>query len=173
MKLSPNFTLQENNNFLPLEQFKKLQNLILDSDFPWRVRKSMTDSDENLFFTHSFFYNYKITSSFYGEYIIPILTQLKCVSPIRVIANLFLNRLFNKSGWHTDYDFNNITAILYLNNCNGGTELNVKNKIKFVKAEENKLLIFNGNIEHRVCTSTDSDRRYIINFNYFSNEIKS
>jgi len=167
MKLSPNFTLQENNNFLPLEQFKKLQNLIIDLDFPWRIRKCMTDSDENIYFTHSFFNYYKINSNSYQEYIIPILIKLKCVSPIEIRANMFLNKLFNKSGWHTDYNFNNLTAILYLNNCNGGTELKIKNKIKFVKAEENKILIFDGNVEHRACTSTDVDRRYIINFNYF------
>jgi hypothetical protein len=29
------------------------------------------------------------------------------------------------------------------------------------------MLIFDSNTEHRVCTSTDIDKRYIINFNYF------
>ena len=45
--------------------------------------------------------------------------------------------------------------------------LKVKNKIEFIKAEENKILIFPCKTKHRVCTSTDVDRRYIINFNYF------
>ena len=164
--------MKEIKNFLPVQEFKKLQNLIFHLDFPWRIRKSMTNLDENIYFTHSFFNNYTVNSDYYKEYIIPILIKLKCVSPMEIRANMFLNKLFNKSGWHTDYNFNDRTAILYLNNCNGGTELKIKNKIKFVKAEENKILIFEGNVEHRACTSTDVDKRYIINFNYFDDETK-
>jgi len=160
-------SLKEHKNFLPDEEFKKLQNLIFHLDFPWRIRKSMTHSDENIYFTHSFFGSYTVNSEYYREYIIPILIKLKCVSPIEIRANMFLSKLFEKSGWHTDSQFNNKTAILYLNNCNGGTELKIKNKIKFVKAEENKILIFDSNTEHRGCTSTDVDKRYIINLNYF------
>jgi hypothetical protein len=81
---------------------------------------------------------------------------------------MFLNKIFNKSGWHCDYDLNNTTAILYLNSCNGGTELKIEEQIKFIKAEENKLIIFPSKTIHRVCASTDDiDKRYIINLNYF------
>jgi hypothetical protein len=85
---------------------------------------------------------------------------------------MFLNKLFDKSGWHTDFNFNNLTAILYLNNCNGGTELQINGEIKFIKATENKMIIFSSDTKHRVCTSDDVDRRYILNFNYYSNESK-
>ena len=63
------------------------------------------------------------------------------------------------------------TAILYLNTCNGGTEIKIDNKIEFIKAEENKILIFDSDIEHRGLVSTDADFRYILNFNYFENII--
>ena len=162
--------LKEYNNFLPIEEFKKLQNLIFHLDFPWRIRQSMTDLDKNIYFTYSFFNHYKVNSDFYEEYIIPILTKLKCVSPMEIRANMFLNKLFDKSGWHTDFNFNNLTAILYLNDCNGGTELQFNEKIKFIKATENKMIVFSSNTKHRVCTSTDVDRRYILNFNYYSYE---
>jgi hypothetical protein len=165
-------SLKEYNNFLPIEEFKKLQNLIFHLDFPWRIRQSMTDLDKNIYFTYSFFNHYKVNSDFYEEYIIPILTKLKCVSPMEIRANMFLNKLFDKSGWHTDFNFNNLTAILYLNNCNGGTELQFNGKIKFIKATENKMIVFSSNTKHRVCTSTDVDRRYILNFNYYSYETK-
>jgi len=46
--------LKEYNNFLPIEEFKKLQNLIFHLDFPWRIRQSMTDLDKNIYFTYSF-----------------------------------------------------------------------------------------------------------------------
>jgi hypothetical protein len=164
--------MKEIKNFLPIEDFKKLQNLILHLDFPWRIRESMTDLDKNIYFTHSFFNSHKVNSNFHDEYIIPILVKLKCVSLIEVRANMFLNKLFDKSGWHTDFNFNNLTAILYLNNCNGGTELQINGEIKFIKATENKMIIFSSDTKHRVCTSDDVDRRYILNFNYYSNESK-
>jgi len=154
-------------NFLEINQFKKLQNLILDLDFPWRVRNSMTDQDNNIYFTYCFFNQNKVTSELYNEFIIPILEKLKCNAPIQIRANMVINKYFDKSGWHTDYNFKNNTAILYLNNCDGGTEFKINNKIKFIKAEENKIIIFPSNIEHRGCTSSDVDKRYIINFNYF------
>jgi hypothetical protein len=159
--------MKEIKNFLSIEEFEKLQNLILDLEFPWRIRNSMTNLDKNIYFTFSFFNEGESTSEFYRPFIKPILKKLNCKAVIQVKANMILNKLFDKSGWHTDYNFNNTTAIFYLNNCNGGTEFKIKNKIKFVKAEENKILIFDSNIEHRARTSTDVDKRYIINFNYF------
>jgi len=158
----------EHKNFLPTDQFNELKNLVCDIDFPWRIRERMANTDKNIYFTHSFYNENKITSQLYNHYIIPILKKLDCKAVIQVRANMFLNNLFKKSGWHEDYPLIICnTAILYLNNCNGGTELKVGNKIKFIKAEENKLLLFNSNTLHRSCTSTDVKRRYIINFNYF------
>jgi hypothetical protein len=159
--------MKEIKNFLPTEEFKKLQNLILNFDFPWRIRENMTDYDKNIYFTYSFFNENKINSELYNQYIIPILTRLKCNAPIQIRANMYLNKLFNKSGWHTDYNLNNTTAILYINNCNGGTEFKINEKIKSITPEENKIVIFSSKTEHRASTSTDVDRRYIINFNYF------
>jgi hypothetical protein len=159
--------MKEIKNFLPIEQFKKLQNLILNLDFPWRIRESMTPDDNNIYFTYSFFNENKINSELYNEYMIPILIKLKCKALIQIRANMSLNKFFNKSGWHTDYRLNNTTAILYINNCNGVTEFKINEKIKSIKPEENKIVIFSSKIEHRACTSTDVDRRYVINFNYF------
>ena len=47
--------MKEIKNFLAVEDFKKLKDLILHIDFPWRIRQSMTDTDDNIYFTHSFF----------------------------------------------------------------------------------------------------------------------
>ena len=101
------------------------------------------------------------------ETLIPILSKLNCKAPIQIRSNMFINKLFEKSGWHTDYTYDSTTAILYLNTCDGGTELKINNEIKFINAEENKIVIFPSNTEHRACTSTNSNKRYIINFNYF------
>ena len=154
-------------NFLPENQFKEIKDKILNNDFPWRIRNSMTDTDNNIYFTYSFFNDYEITSELYRPHILPILKKLNILAPIQIRTNLILNKLFDKSGWHVDYNYDSTTAILYLNTCNGGTEFKINNEIKFVNAEENKIVIFPAKTEHRGCTSTDSERRYIINFNYF------
>jgi hypothetical protein len=154
-------------NFLSENQFKEIKNKILNNDFPWRIRNSMTDTDKNIYFTYSFFNDYEITSELYRPHILPILKKLNILAPIQIRTNLILNKLFDKSGWHVDYNYDSTTAILYLNTCNGGTEFKINNEIKFVNAEENKIVIFPAKTEHRGCTSTDSERRYIINFNYF------
>jgi hypothetical protein len=154
-------------NFLPENQFKEIKDKILNNDFPWRIRNSMTDTDKNIYFTYSFFNDYEITSELYRSHILPILKKLNILAPIQIRTNLILNKLFDKSGWHVDYNYDSTTAILYLNTCNGGTEFKINNEIKFVNAEENKIVIFPSKTEHRGCTSTDSERRYIINFNYF------
>jgi hypothetical protein len=160
-------SVTEYKNFLPKDNFYKLYNLITNEDFPWRVRDRMTLNDSNYFFTYSFYNNFIHNSDYYFEYIIPILSKLNCKAPIQIRSNMFINKIFQKSGWHTDFPYNSTTAILYLNTCDGGTELKINNEIKFINAEENKIVIFPSNTEHRACTSTNSDKRYIINFNYF------
>jgi len=81
-----------------------------------------------------------------------------------LLSSLFCGK---KSEWHTDYDNNNFTAIYYLNTTDGGTEVKDDNNIKFIKAEENKLLVMKGHVLHRALPSSDVEKRYILNFNYF------
>ena len=152
-------------DFLDVDFITKIETLILDYNFPWR-RKPL-DGTDTLYFNHCFFNDMNETSPSYREIIIPILNQLDCVSPIQVRTNMFISKLFTKSGWHTDYDLNCKTAILYLNECDGGTELKIDNEIKFIKAEKNKVLIFDSNTLHRAVTSESEPVRYILNFNYF------
>ena len=104
----------------------------------------------------------------YESYIIPILKKLHAEAPIQIRANMSISELFKTSGWHRDYDFKCKTAILYLNDCDGGTELKINNKIIFIKADANKMLIFDTPILHRAITSKEEPIRYIINFNYFT-----
>ena len=154
-------------NFLDTDSFEKIKNLVIHQDFPWRRRDHMTPNYK-MYFTHCFYNYMKSQSDFYEPYIIPILGKLQAEAPIQVRANIFISELFEKSGWHSDYKFKCKTAILYLNDCDGGTELNIDNKITFVKADANKMLIFDTSILHRAITSKQEPIRYIINFNYFT-----
>ena len=158
-------------NFLEDNSFKDLQHLVLKSEFSWFQRKDMvTIGDDDLgYFTHSFFNNNNINCEHYNKHILPILNKLKVKAPIQVRANLSPSCFYKKptSVFHVDYNYKCTTAILYLNNCNGGTEFKIDDKNKFIQAKENTIVIFDSSIEHRGTKSTDQDFRYLINFNYF------
>ena len=140
----------------------------MDQDFPWRRRDHMTrNPSDKMYFTYCFYNDMTPTSDLYEPYIIPILKKLQAHAPIQVRANLSISELFKASQWHSDYKFKCKTAILYLNDCDGGTELKIDNKIIFIKADANKMLIFDTLILHRGLTSKKEPMRYIINFNYF------
>tara|TARA_R110000744_G_scaffold14440_1_gene41123 strand:+ start:63 stop:554 length:492 start_codon:yes stop_codon:yes gene_type:complete len=158
-------------NFLEDSFFQDLKKLVIESEFSWFKRKNMlkNNNDDLGYFTHSFFNKNTINCKHYNQYILPILDQLEVKAPIEVRANLSPSCFYKKNAcaFHVDRDYDSKTAILYLNDCNGGTEFKINNKIELVKAEENKIVIFDTNTQHRGTKSTDQDFRYIINFNYF------
>ena len=124
------------------------------------------DKESQMYFTYSFYNFMSSTSDFYEPLMIPILNQLHAVAPIEVRANMFISALFKESGWHSDRSFKCKTAILYLNDCDGGTELKIGDKVTFIKADANKVLIFDTPILHQAITSKKEPIRYIINFCY-------
>ena len=152
-------------NFLPQDKFIKVKELITGDYFPW-FYKSDTEIDGG-YFCHSLFHNNQINSTLNYDCTKDIYEILKPISLIEVRANLFFSSLFNnkKAEWHTDYNHNNWTSILYLNTTNGGTEF--KDNVNFVKAEENKMVIFKCNTLHRPLLSNGFEKRNILNFNYF------
>jgi len=162
-------TFQTHTNFLPSDAFKDIKSAILGGEFPWRRRDTMAnDKDDQIYFSYGFYNEMSSLSELYDIFIIPVLKKLNAVAPIQVRANMFISKLFDKSSWHIDYPFKCKTAILYLNDCDGGTELQINNKVTFIKAEANKMLIFDTAILHRAITSKKQPIRYIINFNYFT-----
>jgi len=160
-----NMKYQTHKKFLDVDFFKKLKGVILHEDFPWRKRDQLQEGV--LYFNYCFYNDMNSQSHLYEPHIIPILKKLKAVAPLQVRANMLISKLFKASDWHCDYKFNCMTAILYLNDCDGGTELKINNKIIFIKAEANKMLIFDTNVLHRPITSKDQPIRYILNFNYY------
>ena len=152
--------------FLAIEFFEKIKHIIMEPDFPWRKRDHSTGWD-HMYFTYCFYNYMNSQSEIYAPYIIPILKKLEAEAPIQVRANMFISALFKASSWHCDYTFKCKTAILYLNDCDGGTELKINNKIIFIKAVANQIVVFDTDVKHRGITSKKEPLRYIINFNYF------
>ena len=165
-------------NFLEPNFFENLKGNILNLEFPWYRRKRQVFTKDKLelgYFTHSFYNNHTATSPYSRDWILPILDKLNAKSVIEVRANLTPSVFFlgnRGSAFHTDHPTKNKTAILYLNTCDGGTDIEVDNECIFVQAEENKIVIFDSNLLHRGVVSNNSDFRWIINFNYFEKDPK-
>ena len=169
-------------NFLAKEFFSDLQNLITksESEFAWFKRDHMTSPKDLGFFTHSFYNEHRINTDYYFKYIIPILKLLGATAVIEVRANMLVSPFYqhgsndnwSSDGFHTDHPFNCKTAILYLNDFDGGTEFKVDDKTQFVQAEANKIVIFDTDIEHRGKPSKIETFKYLINFNYYD-KVKS
>ena len=171
MKENVNFKIIK--NFLPNDLFKSFQKVLFEGDIPWFWRKSQTpDSINDFYFTHSFYYNFKVNSDLFDPFIIPILKKLNAGMVDEVRANLLLNRnKVYKSNLHIDKQYKNCsTAILYMNTNNGYTFLQDENNRVKVLSEENKMLIFKNEIKHSAVSQTDVDNRIIININFLEKE---
>jgi hypothetical protein len=155
-------------NFLEKEFFNDFKKILFSDDFNWFFRNNLTIFDKtHYWFNHCFFNNFTVFSPVFDSFIKPILLKLNAKALIEARANCNVkNNVVYQSGWHVDKPFECTTAVLYMNTCNGYTLIDKDKKIK-INSEENKILIFNSQIEHAVVSQTDVDRRIIINFNYF------
>tara|TARA_R100001086_G_scaffold32989_1_gene14968 strand:+ start:674 stop:1153 length:480 start_codon:yes stop_codon:yes gene_type:complete len=153
------------NNFLNKEQLLNLQNVFLGNQFNWYYQDGVVDKKDSYFqFCHSIFEDNKASSRIYFDLIKYFKKKLNIKSIIRIKANLLTKTTkHEKHAFHIDYE-NAKTAIFYINSNNGYTEF--KNN-KIVKSKENKLIIFDSNLEHRGVSCTDEKIRVVLNFNYY------
>ena len=159
------------DNFLPLQDFKQLQSILMGENIPWFWQNTVTKYDEE-----KYSYGFQLTHVLYKD-----------DSP-QSSANQYLEKLYNALGvrtllrskvnlgprageiirhmWHCDFHYDDSkTAVFYLNTCNGYTEF--KESGKRVDSVENRLVRFSCNTLHAGTTCTDEDRRTVININYF------
>jgi hypothetical protein len=157
------------DNFLDKEHFDTIKNTLTSFDMHWFYRDNMTSDDENgmCYFTHNFFLKNTIYSSFFNL-LAPLLDKLEIASLIEVRANMTISKPDQyESSWHVDNPYENSkTVILYLTTCNAKTMINVEKEIIEIDSIENRILIFNTNISHKMRSATDTKRRIIINLNY-------
>ena len=114
---------------------------------------------------HTFYENYNPNSNYFNL-LLPIIEKLKCKSLIKIKINStnYSTKLFEGS-YHTDTKYDCTTAVYYLNTNNGYTKFKKNNKI--IKSIENRMVIFNSNLEHLGTNTTNTKRRLVLNFNYF------
>ncbi|ATV46289.1 hypothetical protein [Lake Baikal phage Baikal-20-5m-C28] len=160
------------DNFLDKEHFDTIKNTLTSLDMNWFYRDNMTSDDENgmCYFTHNFFIKNAIYSPFFNL-LEPLLAKLNIALLIEVRSNMTISKEDRyESSWHIDNPYKNSkTAILYLTTCNAKTMINVENEILEIDSVENRILIFDTNISHKMKSATDAKRRIIINLNYIQN----
>ena len=159
------------DNFLPQNQFKPIQDFFFSGELYWLWNDSIAgenDSLNNFQFNHVFFNtrNPYLDRKYspYCNYLKPIFIKLAPMYMLRVKANLRPRTSFpHKANWHTDIDIDSLTAIYYMNSNNGYTEFESG---EIVNTVENRIVIFNSNLNHRGVSCTDQKRRIVLNINY-------
>jgi hypothetical protein len=167
-----NYKIKE--NFISDSLYKELKNFLYGDKVSWFYREKETDNMNKDFtfgyFTFCWYNNGQPDHPLFFSQILPILDKLNCKAPIQVRANLTFNRnvTCSGSGWHVDNSYkNSFTSIIYFTTSNATTLLKINDKIISVNSLENRLLLFNSCIEHKVVYGDDTNKRIIMNLNYF------
>jgi len=159
------------DDFLNKEIFKKIQNNILNNCFfPWYFseyndyfgEKGLDKSK----YIHTFYEN-NISNSKHYDLLLPIIEKLKCVSLIKIKINStnYSDKIIEGT-YHVDNKHKGTkTAIYYLNTNDGYTKFK-KNKKK-INSVENRMIVFDSNLEHLGTNTTNNKRRLVLNFNYY------
>jgi hypothetical protein len=157
------------DNFLPKNYYTSLKNFLYSTELPWYHKEEQvigSNEKSNGFFTFCWYNNWKEQHHSFETAIRPMLEELECIAPIQVRSNLLLKTKEGESAWHVDFPFPTTTALIYFTTCNGGTVLKINGEEVIVDAVENRLLEFDGRIEHKGIWQTDVKKRIIINLNY-------
>ena len=166
------------DNFLPIEQFNKIQSTLLSDCFPWYWNDTIVNSSEEGYnpksyqFTHTIFDRrppWNGEPSLHAQTLqnSSLFSLLGVREFERIKVNLNPRTVFHQgSGWHIDaekYPHIKNTAVYYLNTCNGYTKFKKGGKVKSVA---NRMVIFDSQLYHQGYTCTDQKRRVVMNFNW-------
>jgi len=156
------------DNFLDKESYNQLTNLVLNKSFNWFYAPEQVIGTGDLPYHYHTFYNKgKSNSDFSNQIKLIFIDKLDHSSILNCRVNLSVNRnVIGQGSKHTDTNGKHKTAIYYYNTNNGGTKLFLDDEI-FVSSKENRLLIFDSNIQHCAVYHNDTEYRIVINTNYF------
>lgn len=156
------------DNWLPEPQFEEITKLLLSPDMDaWRLSGIIYQVDRP--------YNHQMTLNpmEYGTtqpLLQPVIDNFDCLCWLRVKANItFRTHEHNYSPYHVDVHEDlcipnhTFTGILYLNTNNGFTKFSDGTKVDCVA---NRYVEFPAETEHAGVTTTDTDYKALINFNY-------
>ncbi len=155
------------NNFLPSDQFSKLEYSLMSPKFPWYYQDRIAYADDGGYqFTHPFYHSNYGSTSYHFNIFNDTVQRLGVRELYRIKANLNpKTHSHERSAWHIDLPDIKVgkTAVYYINTCNGWTEFKNGDKVRSVS---NRMVIFDCNLEHAGSTCTNENRRVVVNFNY-------
>jgi hypothetical protein len=164
------------DNYLPLHVFEELQSVICwNKRFPWSLSETVSSITDNTLEELSFWYAVHIfydcdnpLTPMYGELIRPTLIQKlhdddRMKSLIRAKGNFYgyTSDLVEHPA-HVDYEFSHNAAVFSLNTCNGFTRIGDE----VVESIANRIVFFDGSVEHNSSTTTNQKGRFNINLNF-------
>jgi len=153
------------DNFLPEEEFKSIQSLMLGWGFNWYYQKGRTYEDDELFLmVHMFFQPEVGPNSKHIDIWNTFMNKVEAKKCERIKANLtFKTPTIEPGHFHSDFaDMK--TAVFYINTNNGYTEF--ENGVR-VNSVANRVCIFDSNLFHCGTTHSEGDhQRVVVNFNY-------
>ena len=157
------------DNFLSHENYSTIKNYILEPHFSWNLSPVVSNLEDDLSMTSSYYFTHEFWSGFNTEpqaqVFAPLLNIMECNAIMRIKGNLYPStEIIIHHDNHIDYEFPHKGAIFYLNTNNGLTILEDKINIESI---ENRLLLFDPSKPHRSTTCTDDKCRVNINFNFF------
>ena len=153
------------DNFLPEEEFKSIQSLMMGVEFAWFYTDGTVNPGDGQFHMVHMFYQPEVGSnSKHLDIWNRFMNKIEAKECTRIKANLtFRTSKPISTLYHNDYD-DMKTAIFYINTNNGYTEFESGVKVKSVA---NRVCIFDSNLKHRGTTHTQGDQhRIVVNFNY-------
>jgi len=159
------------DDFLSPSDFELTQHFFCkpNSELAWYFNDSIISGAKGIDkyqFTHTFFNLSRPFNSNYSNFLQPFLTKLNAKYIFRIKANLRPRTTQGVlSGYHTDMDLNQQTAIFYLNTNNGYTKFK-DDQYPDVPSVANRLLTFYGGLQHCGCSCTDENTRVVLNVNY-------
>jgi len=158
------------DNFINQSLFDQLKDTMYSDSVAWFCKSGTVDKSKKdvIWFSHCLYNDFKPDSNIFN-FMPEFIEKLNISSFIQVRANLSLKTEKDvKTTWHTDYDYKNSkTAIFYFNTDSTGTCFKIKNKEKIIKSKENRIVIFDGSIKHCAYLNNKSEKRVVINFNYY------
>jgi len=166
------------DNFLPVAEFEKIQQVMTSNMFPWFLDAVLeepytilTGAINNWQLCHAFYKTPRQhTQSF--DLIEPLLARIQPTPRLIIKIKANINPRTDSvqiHGYHTDIPYDDVTtisktAVFYINDNDGYTIF--ENDKQIVSSVANRMLIFSANEKHSGTSCTDQQYRMVINFNY-------
>jgi len=161
------------DNFLPQPVFTQMQETIMSTGSPWFYSNCIDYNDESEaddVTKFQFYYLFYEGDRWLGvqDVVAPLMSRLNYLSLLRVKANLQpRSSELTLNSFHIDLTAyqnpEHVTAVYYLNTCDGETVFEIGKKVKSVA---NRIVMFPGSMPHAGTSVTDSKVRCLLNINF-------